>query len=113
MVAMSSESSCGTFHSPAPRSASLRFAMVSGSRLNALQKEVLAPMTSTFSSSSSKGAFDEATRAMARLVAVSVRSAVASPISALHDKSGRGHDALGAERLLDQDMPGHPYHDLT
>src|SRR5688572_7324904 len=101
MVASSRELSCGTFHSPAPRSASLRLAMVDGSRLKVLQNEALAPMTTTSSSSRSIGAFDDSTRAMARLVTVSFGSGIGSTIPVVHELY-RFPDMIGAEGLLNQ-----------
>src|SRR6185503_1048884 len=107
MVAASRELSCGTSHSPAPRSASLRLAMVAGSRLNVLQNELLAPMTTTSSSSRSSGAFDDSTSAMARLVTVSFGSGMVSTISVFQGEPCRIHYMISLERLLDQTMPGH------
>src|SRR5688500_14678213 len=107
MVPSSSELSCGTSHSPAPSSANGRLAMVAGSRLNVLQNEALAPMTTTPSSSRRSGARDDSTRAMARLVTVSLGSGVGSTISVLHGGLDHFHDVIGLERLLDQGMPRH------
>ena len=81
--------------------------------IEVLQNEVLAPMTTTSSSSRSSGALDDSTRAMARLVTVSLGSGMVSTISAVQSTPCRFHYMIRAEWLLNQCMPGHPYPDLT